>query len=253
MAAGRGAVRAVLVRLAPSAALLVCAAFAGCSDGAPESATQRRDASTSDAASAEADFRDRRLAILVEAQRRFDAGDAAGALADLRPYAALSDPDLVRLRDAASLVLLRQELVKSPEPSLERRAFIYSEIVRNNPNDARAGDLARELNRQVEIKRRFDEQVEADARRAAERAPTLRKQLTGVGGSHPAANDAIRERMKNPDSFVHVETTLIDLGQPTVNLHVKYRGTNSYNAVITSTAIVEMTPTGEVRSIRSGE
>jgi hypothetical protein len=204
-----------------------------------QEAMQKRVAERRDAA--EREFRERKLEILDNAQRLFDAGDYAGVRAALGKYFFLKDPDLVRLRDAASLILLRDEL--KTRPTQERLAFIYGEIARLDPSDKVATSKAAELATQLEQDR------ERSARRAS-RSEQIRRQLSSWDGSHRAVEEAIRARMKDPGSYEHVATRILDLGEENFYVFTDFRGRNSFNAVVSSTASATVTPEGTVVSIQ---
>lgn len=67
-------------------------------------------------------------------------------------------------------------------------------------------------------------------------------------GSLPALKEYVKERLKNPDSFEHVETGWIEK-QDYLLVQMKYRGTNGYGAVVTETIRARCDYSGNVISI----
>lgn len=191
-------------------------------------------------ATAEAEFRDNKIAILADAQRLFDAGDMAGVRTVLARLSQIGDPDLVRLRDAASLVSLRSELKQNPTE--ERLAVIYTDVARIDPADTDAAAKAAEIKSRIAADR-------ARVARAQEREQQIRSQFSGWDGSHPAVERAVKRQMKNPDSYKHVETRYLDIGSEKFTVFTRFSGTNSFNAVVTNTATAIVSPSGEVVSI----
>lgn len=66
------------------------------------------------------------------------------------------------------------------------------------------------------------------------------KDLQLIDGSYTLVRYVVKENMKNPDSFKHVSTytdnnNLFDINEqnPNIVVTMKYRGTNSFNAVMT--------------------
>lgn len=100
-------------------------------------------------------------------------------------------------------------------------------------------------------------QAEA-ARRAAMTPGQLRRerieqQFSGWDGSHHAVEQAIKARMNNPRSYVHERTTWVDRGiGHGITAHTTFRGTNAFNAVVRTVAVVELDESGDVTSVMIG-
>ncbi|WHZ10581.1 MAG: hypothetical protein OJF60_001020 [Burkholderiaceae bacterium] len=107
-----------------------------------------------------AEFKANKLIVLSEAQKRFDAGDAPGAWQLLTKFPTVGDPDLVRLRTAVRLALLREEIKQAPPG--ERSGQIYSEIANLDPTDSNAVSKAAEYQNLVAQRRTLEAQ-RADA------------------------------------------------------------------------------------------
>jgi len=192
-------------------------------------------------AAAETEFRENKTAILIEARRLFDAGDHAGVLASVSRFARIGDPDLARIRDKSSLIVLRKELEQSPTEA--RQSAIYSEIARLDPTDTEAKSEASEIQSRLAAER-------ARVARKQGREEQIRRQFNAWDGSHTAVERAIKAQMKNPDSYQHVETRFVDSGGENFMVFTKFRGTNSFNAVVPNTAVASVSSEGRVVTLR---
>ena len=80
----------------------------------------------------------------------------------------------------------------------------------------------------------------------------LKKQFSAWDGSHYKTVRYVKKIMKNPKSFEHVQTKYNDFsGQGYRVIHMTYRGTNSFNAIVTNTISVKVNLQGDVLSILS--
>lgn len=64
-----------------------------------------------------------------------------------------------------------------------------------------------------------------------ERTKLLEKQFSGWDGSHLQLTRAIKESMKDPKSYQHVETTYVDKGEYLI-VTTSYRGKNGFGAMV---------------------
>jgi len=84
---------------------------------------------------------------------------------------------------------------------------------------------------------------------------SIELQFSAWDGSHRGMEKAIKAQMKNPDSYDHVETQYKIIGEGNENgvraLYVvtTFRGTNSFNAVITQQAKGMFTISGDLLSM----
>lgn len=67
----------------------------------------------------------------------------------------------------------------------------------------------------------------------------IKDQFSSWDGSHTMLKQATRKRMKNPDSFEHVETKYYLLDTTSYRVIMEYRGTNSFNATVTNAIQVD--------------
>ena len=79
----------------------------------------------------------------------------------------------------------------------------------------------------------------------------LRSQFSAWDGSHYKTVKYVKARMKNPKSFKHVKTTYTAHKDPSYRVIImKYRGTNSFNAVVTNTVFMQVNKSnGDVAKI----
>ena len=64
----------------------------------------------------------------------------------------------------------------------------------------------------------------------------LKKNFSSWNGSHNQFVEEIKSRLNNPSSFEHVETSYKDFGK-NLQINMKFRAKNKFNATITTTAI----------------
>lgn len=202
-------------------------------------ASKRKIAATREAA--ENEFRAAKLDILAEAQRMADAGNHDGVVVRLGKFRFTGDPDLVRIYDTSRLVILRKEVAQGGFGD-ERAVQLYSEIARLDPHDKQARVTADQI-----LSRVAEERSRQTAK--AQRQQQIEAHFSKWDGSHSAVESAIKAQMKNPDSYKHVETRYADNGADAYRVITTFRGTNSFNAVVTSTATATVSPSGQVLSL----
>ena len=79
-------------------------------------------------------------------------------------------------------------------------------------------------------------------------------QFSVWNGSHNKTVKYVKERMHNPKSFKHVETSYMDYAEKGFRIiHMKYRGTNLYNAVVTNSIWVKVDLEGNVTEVMKNE
>lgn len=92
------------------------------------------------------------------------------------------------------------------------------------------------------------EERNADGSLKTERQKLVESQFSSWDGSHPKLTELIKSAMKNPDSYEHVETRFADKDDHILVI-AKYRGTNSFGAVVTSTTMAKVNFSGDVIEI----
>ena len=68
-------------------------------------------------------------------------------------------------------------------------------------------------------------------------------------GIHYKSAIAIQDKMNDPESFVHVETTYKDLAENGLMVFTKFRGKNGFGGVVTQTYVTRVDTTGTVTFI----
>ena len=76
--------------------------------------------------------------------------------------------------------------------------------------------------------------------------------FSSVDGSLPGLVKLVKEQMKNPSSFEHVETSYKDI-KTKIIVKMKYRGTNSFNAVVPQEVTATADHDGNVIKIYKNE
>ena len=80
----------------------------------------------------------------------------------------------------------------------------------------------------------------------------LEKQFSAWDGSHHKTVKYVKGIMKNPKSFKHVKTTYTAHKDKNYRVIImQYRGTNSFNAVVTNTIFVQVKLNGDVVKVIS--
>ena len=198
-----------------------------------------------------AEFQANKPALLSGAQSLIDKGDPAAALASLAKFVSLKDPEVMRLRELAAknvatdlrVKQLMDELALKPTPA--RAMAIYTEMAVLEPTNARWPFAIQEARPALAAL----EAHNAVLKKTSDRNEAVRRLFSAWDGSVKSVEDAIKLRLKDPDSYKHVATKFKDSGLGNVTVFTQYRARNSFNAVVPSTATAEVSPTGELVSI----
>ena len=190
-------------------------------------------------------------ALLAEAQRLAGQGSFAESRALLVKFAPLRDADVEDLLAAVNrhakiamrIKQLSDELVM--KPPVERSMAIYRELKSLEPSNPLWLVLMQDLQPQFAAA----QAQKASAEKAAARKQAVRSLFSGWDGSVQSVEAAIKQRLKDPDSYKHVETRYSDTGIGDVTVITQYRARNSFNAVVTSVAVAMVSPEGELVSI----
>ena len=82
------------------------------------------------------------------------------------------------------------------------------------------------------------------------RQDKIKEQFSFWDGSHTTLVAFVKERMHNPKSFEHVETRFADGGiDYGVIVTMKYRGTNTFGAIVTNTITARVDINGNIIEI----
>lgn len=198
-----------------------------------------------------AELQANKLALLSGAKSLIDQGDPAAALASIAKFVSLGDADVMRLRELATkkvavdlrIKQLMDELAQKPPPS--RAMVIYTEMAVLEPTNARWPFAIQEARPALAAL----EAHNAALKKTADRKESVRLLFSAWDGSVKSVEDGIKMRLKDPDSYKHIQTKFKDSGLGNVTVFTQYSARNSFNAVVPNTATAEVSPTGELVSI----
>lgn len=198
-----------------------------------------------------AEFQANRSALISETQLAIGHGDPAAAQKLLAKFAFLKDPDVNRLLQTASdrlqasqnITKLTDELANKPDKL--RSMEIYKELAYLEPSNPLWKALIDENRPIVDA---INSQ-RAAAEKVASRKNAVKLLFSPWDGSVHVVEEGIKARLKDPDSYKHVETRASDPGVGDVTVVTQYRAKNSFNAVITSVATAVVSPNGVLVSL----
>lgn len=198
-----------------------------------------------------ADFEQNKASILLGLAESVKAGQFEVAFDTAAKYAAVTaDPELARAKDIVESAALKSRLPAQARLPLKERLALYTRLAELEPAKlefaATAKELRADLDWQLEVERR--EKAAAVAR--AEELERVRRQFSQWDGSHPAVEREAKASMKNPDSYEHVATRFSVSGG-TIFVTTTFRGTNSFGAVVPTTATATVSATGRVLSFHA--
>jgi hypothetical protein len=206
-----------------------------------------------------------------EAKKKFEVGiDVTYArLADLVANQAWADAQAVLARfkefghhdykevksfDAMVRTAIALEKVASlPPDDIKARLSAYTTLATLHPENVEYVDEHKRL--QVLFSEQESKRIAAEqeaARKAAE-AEARKKRIEACfrpDGSHRSLSAQVKEAMKNPASYEHVKTVYVDKGDY-VLVKMTYRGTNSFNAVVTNAVVAKTGLDGRILEIIS--
>jgi hypothetical protein len=188
----------------------------------------------------EKEFDANKVAILTGINAKVGEGNLTDALAVANKYDN-ADTDLERLKHQIRLTQLKDLLKGESDLTLEQRADAYAGLADLEPDNKQYAEKSAALNSQVAA----DKKAAAD--KAAKHAKLL-AQFSKWDGSQPNVEYAIKERMNNPDSYKHVETRFTETPSGAI-VYTKFRGTNGFGAIITTTAVATVDLDGSVTKL----
>lgn len=197
----------------------------------------------------EAEFSANKAKIIAEVEQQIAGNQAREGLATINKFMSVTkDPDLGRLQRRAEVKVMRLDLEQN-EKGLppERLQAIYTTLMQEEPgNKQKYQAKLKMVEELLEAKRIV---AEANAKKAAleEKA---KRQFSPFDGSHGRVEDALKSALKNPDSYEHVKTQYI-VKPNEITVFTTYRARNSFNAVVTETAVATVDGDGNVLSLRT--
>lgn len=197
-------------------------------------------------AALEAEFAANKPQLLDQAQRLINEGQPVEAQTFLARFAPLKDPQVTSLQalaqTAQSIKKLSDELENKPGPV--RSLALYQELAALEPSNPLWSIRAAEARPMVAALQAQQAKVEAVAARQA----AVKSLFSLWDGSVYAVEQAVKARLKDPDSYKHVQTKYIDSGSGNVMVFTQFRARNSFNAVVPGTATAVVAPTGDLVS-----
>lgn len=194
------------------------------------------------------EFEAKKTEINIEIDGLLKAGKVDDAMKVINKYAGVAtDPTFRRLKAAANYAKAKEQLPNADKLPLADRAKLFRSLA-DYEGDTYFKSQAEQFEKQVAD---AESAKAAEAKRQQEvaaRATSVKAQFSGWDGSHRAVEQIIKNNMKNPDSYEHVETRFIDNGKG-ITVFTTVRGTNSFGGVVPSRWIAEVSYEGQVRTI----
>ena len=185
--------------------------------------------------------------LLEQAKRLIDQGKPDDALASLAKFAQFKDPDIRHVQQLAQTAKRIQGLSDelATKPNASRALAIYEELKALQPSNPLWPAMIEEIHPKATEARM--QQLQAQA--VVNREQDVKRLFSGWDGSVHVVEQAVKARLKDPDSYKHVETKYIDSGAGNIKVFTQYRARNSFNAVVLGTATAEVSPAGELISL----
>ncbi len=209
-----------------------------------------------------ADFKANKVQIISSLETAIDSRNIAEAKRLIDSYKEFSkDEDISRLvvkydnaikeinnRMRANELHQRLRTIQ-PSDYIDAISF-YKELSILEPSDPSYKEKAARFTAIEQQKRVADleeagKMAERKAEREAEklRIKQIESQFSSWSGAHRNLEKLIKAAMNDPDSFDHVETTYIDLGDR-IRVHTKFRGKNAYGGVVLDSTTAEFDLSG---------
>lgn len=193
-----------------------------------------------------AEFAANKPLLLYKAQHLIDQGEPDAALSSLARFAQFKDPEVIHLQVLAQTTkhvkTLSDELAS--KPGAVRAMTIYQELAvlqPSNPLWPAMMEEAKPVVAAAQVQQARDQAVAA-------RQDAVKLLFSPWDGSVRSVEEAIKSRLKDPDSYKHVQTKFTDSGAGNVTVFTQYRARNSFNALVPGIATAVVAPTGELVS-----
>lgn len=184
------------------------------------------------------------LADLVKAEQLEAAYDQASKYAAVSP-----DRDLARAKDIVESAKLKARLRDQAGLTLEERLAMYSRLAELDPASGEFAVVAKKLRAELDYEVEMKRQAEVRAAARERDRQRVASQFSTWDGSHPVVERAVKASMKNPSSYEHVSTRFSIQGSEVI-VTTTFRGTNSFGAVVPTTATATLDTSGRLLSIR---
>lgn len=192
----------------------------------------------------------KKIALTAEIEGLIAGGQFDKADGLLSKYRSVAAGDFKALETKLGAARARLALKQEGNLSLKERVVAYRAIHAAETSNSALESKLRGLEAQL-AKQEEREKAEALKQQAlAARKAAITKQFSAWDGSHPAVERAVKEMMKNPKSYEHVETRF-SIQNSGFMVFTTARGTNAFGGVVPQTFIAKLSDDGTVLSIAS--
>jgi len=167
------------------------------------------------------EFKSNKKAIIIELNQLLEQENYTEITSQASKYKNVRDKDLLVIVNQAKEKILLSEALSIPAADAKKNLDIYKNLSLLAPNNQMYQDKIEHYQAKLD------------------RTKLIEKQFSSWDGSHIQLEKVIKQQMKNPDSYEHVETLYWDRGDH-ITVQTTYRGTNSFNAVVTETKRIEL-------------
>lgn len=194
----------------------------------------------------EAEYAKNKANVIAQVEQHLANNQPREALATINKFMTVTkDPDLGRLQPRAEVQVMKLDLQSENTLSLERREQIYTTLMREDfANKVTYERKLKDLEPQLAALRKARE----DEAKKAAMSGRIDGQFSKFDGSHRNVEAALKARLKDPGSYEHVGTKYI-VNPDSITVFTTYRARNSFNAVVTSTAVANVDADGKVLSL----
>lgn len=190
--------------------------------------------------------------ILTDIQALYDSGKYLDAEKKAKPYLVANNTELnniyqnskafadgIRTENTTKEIL--SSLKNIPAAKAKINLDLYTELVSLNPDVQKYKDKVEHYTVKLE-------QEQKNKQAVATRKKQIEDQFSGWDGSHVKLTRYIKEHMKDPDSYDHVETRFGDKGDH-ILVVTKYRGKNSFGALVVQATTATVDFNGNILSV----
>lgn len=164
------------------------------------------------------------------------------------------DLSLVENEDIAKILVqlmafrYNSEYMPLKQDSFRFRRFEYAFLNRMVTEKLRATQDQHETWMQAYRDEQMKEKRLPEKMTPEERRKKVHDQFSDWDGSHPGLTDLVKESMKDPDSYKHLETSFVDKGDH-IYVIMEYSGNNSFGARVPSRVEARVDFQGNVISV----
>lgn len=180
-------------------------------------------------------YRKNKERLLASLREKLQSGSYVEAEQLIKNYQRFdSSEELQKLAKVAEVGRIKLSIQHTEPIHVEQLAKLYSRLATLVPEHPTAAKEAERL-----------AGIVATERRKQERTRKLKAQFSAWDGSHPGIVQSVKASMHNPKSFEHVETRYAETPEG-MKVQMRFRGTNGFGGVITSSVIAVVDENGNV-------